>query len=279
MTGEVYRKRGRTVRYEAGHLLTIAEGGEAIEDGDFFECHPLAEENAVATPDAQAVADVARRIEGLAQAPVAIERLIVSEGIAEHQFGERRWRETFRRVHVAVTCGRLRALVDRGDFAIADIARIIALLPQVRTRRGQPPRARMAPNVAAAIIPALVGTAPPNVRLVQSAGGFDGKGEPVVERAVGAAQWANWYRPSYRARPVRAPINVRLECDVEAIDDDLPEAIAILAPVRGLLIDVLCVHRGDVYPAELRISRVEAVAKDRTWFPYGAGSFGAVTVV
>ncbi len=273
---EIYRKRGRTVRYEAGHLVRIAEAGMAIEEERWFECRPLREEPDVPEPDAAAVLETARQIEALAAAhPLLVERLILSEGTAAHEVDDRRWTETFRRVHVALTSAGLRALFDAADFDLAQLRRIAEALPRAGHRREAPQRVRLTPNVAAALLPALLEIMPPNVTLVQSAGGVDGRGLPIEETRLAAPPWPNWYRPSYRVRPIRAPLNMRAECGVTSIDEQLPEAIAILGPVTGLLFDVLCVDRGEVYPATVRVSRIDAVSTDATWFPYGAGSFGA----
>jgi len=56
---------------------------------------------------------------------------------------------------------------------------------------------------------------------------------------------------------------------------DVPEAVAILAPVDGIVMRVLIADRGISYPATVRISRIDAVADEVTWYPYGAGAFGA----
>ena len=91
--------------------------------------------------------------------------------------------------------------------------------------------------------------------------------------------WPNRYRPSYRVRPVRMPLQLRLECDVMAIDADRPRAVALLAPVSvvsGQLVVRVLVEDGDrAFPATVRVARIDAVSDQRTWYPYGGGSFGA----
>jgi hypothetical protein len=62
---------------------------------------------------------------------------------------------------------------------------------------------------------------------------------------------------------------------VDVIDRDIPEAIALLAPVSGLILRVLVVDRRRAYPATIRVTRIDAVAGERTWYPYGAGAFGS----
>jgi hypothetical protein len=74
---------------------------------------------------------------------------------------------------------------------------------------------------------------------------------------------------------VSTPLNLRLECDVDVIDRDVPEAIALLAPVTGLMLRVLVADGGRFYPTTIRVTRIDAVSPDRTWYPYGAGAFGS----
>lgn len=167
----------------------------------------------------------------------------------------------------------LRVLIDQADFDLAHIRRVADALGRAELEeRDPPPRLRLAPNVTAALLPSLAGLAPPNTRLVQTAGGIDGKGQPIVEAT---RDWPNWYRPSYRLRPLRMPLNLRLECDVTEIDRDRPEAIALLAPVDGLVLCVLADDGKRVFPTTVRVTRIDAVAGERVWYPYGGGSFGA----
>ena len=78
---------------------------------------------------------------------------------------------------------------------------------------------------------------------------------------------------------MRAPLNLTARCDVTAIDDELPRAVAILAPVEGLTMRVLLEDRRHIYPATVRVARIDAVAREVSFFPYGAGSFGAEMVL
>ena len=127
---EVYRKFGRSLRYENGTIVRADEAGEAIEDAQAFNCRPIEHSVELAPIDARAVEDTVREIHSIVRAPLKIERLIVSEGITEHQFGERRWRESMRRIHVAMTFRTLRAVVDLGDFDLGDIRLICGALPR-----------------------------------------------------------------------------------------------------------------------------------------------------
>jgi hypothetical protein len=273
---EVYRKFGRTLRYEDGTIVRSDEAGEAIEDAQTFTCRPIAHSVELPPIDGRAIDETVSEIHSIVRAPLKIERLIVSEGIAEHQFGERRWRETTRRVHVALTFGTLRALIDLGDFELEDVrvvAGALARAVRAEARTHTEARIRLAPNVSAALLPALIGVAPPNIQLMQTAGGFDGKGASIETCDISSAP--NWYRPSYRARPVRAPFSLRASCDATEVSEDLPRAIALLAPIERLTMSVLCVRGATVFPATVRVVRIDAVSDAVRWYPYGAGSFGA----
>lgn len=274
---EIYRKTGRSVRWENGTLVSVSETGIATEHGDLFECAPdpsgaTAVSAAAPDPPAEAAGaplEVARRIGEVAS--VRIERLIVLYGEAEHTFGEKTWRDESRRIHLALTNGHLRALIDLGDFDLDPILPIAEALARAeQSERDAPPRLRLGPNVAAALIPSLA--ARPNVKLTQRAGGIDGKGDPVQDATQ---NWPNWYRPSYRVRPIRAPFNLTASCDDTEIDPTLPRAVALLEPPHDAALRVLVVDGPRVYPSRVRVTRITAIGTDVKWYPYGAGVLGA----
>jgi hypothetical protein len=262
----IYRKRGCVARWEHGQVIVIGEAGEAIEERGVFEVRPVAGKIAGAALDD--VAGVAKALHG-----VEAERLVISHGVAEHECDGVRWRDETRRLHVALTHKHLRALVDRADFEVDEVVRIAGALRRAGAECDAPSRVRLAPNVAAALLPHLAGIAPPNVRLMQTGGGRDGNGEEI--REVAGPPWPNVFRPSYRIRPVRMPLNLRLECGVDAIDRDVPEAVALLAPAGGLTLRALVAEGHRVYPATIRVARIDAVGRERTWYPYGGGAFGS----
>lgn len=252
----IYRKQGSVVRWENGTLIRVTESGAAREDGGFFESFP--EPAPAFDPPAIEAAKPAIAF--------TYERLILTEGYAEHEYGERRWSERTRRLHAAVTHGRLRALVDQAHFDMTHLERVAhALQHAEQTARDAPRRIVLAPNVTAALLPFLPNT-------TQTAGGVDGYGNDILEAA---GEWPNFYRPSYRVRPVRMPHNLRLEHEVTDINPDLPRAIALLAPVESLAITVVVVDGDRVYPATVQVTKILAVGREREWYPYGAGSFGA----
>jgi hypothetical protein len=294
----IYRKRGETVRWENGTRIRVTESGMAYEAGERFVCEPALPNPVILSEGegeggnegspADSATTVYRR--GFFASPlpapfaqddswllprghaVTIERLIAVEGFAEHEYGDRTWSERTQRLHVALTHDRERALIDQANFDTTHIERIAAALARSEPEREAPPRLRLHAGITAALLPALVELAPPNVRVIQTAGGIDGKGEDIVEAAK---EWPNWYRPSYRVRAVRAPLNLRLECGVTEIDASRPIAIALLAPVTGLTLRVLVEDGERVYPSTVRVTRIDAVSDERIWYPYGAGSFGA----
>ena len=274
----IYRKRGSVTRWENGTLVRVTESGAAREEGDLFECWP--EERPPIEAPRSDLAAIAASVRNAVPPGVAIERLILTEGAAEHELGDTRWRDETRRLHVSLTHGGVRALIDLGTFDVDEITRVAAVLARCDTApRPAPPRLRLAPAVTAALLPSLAGLAPPNVTLLQTAGGVDGNGEPIVDVSIDTPverePWPNWYRPSYRVRPMRRPLNLRLECDVKEIDPSRPLAVALVAPVDGLVLRVLVDDGGRAYPAAVRITRIDAVGGARTWYPYGSGSFGA----
>jgi hypothetical protein len=247
---EIYRKRGHVVRWENGTLVRVSESGIAIEDGELFTCEPEPGDVPTLTNAQLTIPDL----------DVKIERLIVSHGIAEHEFDGRTWTEETHRVHLSIVNGRIRALVDSLD----DIERVAHALKRADQQgREAPKHLVLAPNVSAALLPSL-----PNVE--QMAGGIDGKG-----REIGEAYGENWYRPSYRVRPIRMPLNLRLRHKETAIDPDLPRAVALLAHPDGLTIRVLIEDGARVYPSTVHVGKIEAVSENVLWYPYAGGSFGA----
>jgi hypothetical protein len=294
MEHEVYQKEGRQIRYEQirherGRLVRVSERGEALLGGETFAAQPLGGELMLPELDDGEVLRAVGEIRGLVPTPLRIERLIVSEGVAGHALklpgrgrAEEgcpplwdRWTERSRRLHLAIASDRLRILIDRGDFDLESLGTLIDALGRAGAERSAPGRLRLAPPVAAALLPSLIGVAPPNVRLCQTAGGRDGRGNPIEEQTLAEPPWPNWYRPSYRSRPLRAPLNVRAECSVQSIDRDLPVALALLAPVDGLTLRLLCLDGGASFPVTVHLSRIDAVAAEREWYPYAAGAWGS----
>src|SRR5687768_1441042 len=245
----IYRKRGAVARWENGTVVRVTESGVAIEDGETFTCRP--EGRTSLHVDATRVVETARAIHDIA---ASIERLIVTEGIAEHEWEGRSWRDETQRIHLSLVRDRTRALIDVGSFDLHDVRVIASALDRMVDERDPPPRLRFARNVTAALLPSLIGVEPPNVELTYT---------------------LDWFRPSYRIRPVRMPVNLSLRCDVTEIDETRPIAVAVLEPVRDLTVRVLVDDGAVAYPATVRVTRIDAVGRDLVWYPYGGGSFGA----
>jgi hypothetical protein len=84
----------------------------------------------------------------------------------------------------------------------------------------------------------------------------------------------NWYRPSYRLRPLRAWHNLRA-LPFGAIDDRWPLAVALLAPPEKSSLRLLCTGADEAFAATVPLTSVRAVGETAAWYPYAAGAFGA----
>lgn len=262
-----YRKRGAAVRWENGTIIKVLECGSAEERDGLFLCAPERGDYLEA-PDADGVIAVAAEVMAMVPAAVTVERLIITEGTAEHTAGGRVWCERLRRVHLALVRDSLRVMLDleTPDHSIEQVCAALLRLGRVDDHV---PQMRVAPHVTAALLPSFAGATPPGARLMQTAGGLDGKGAGIAEAVIEHPPWPNWYRPSYRTRPVRLPLNLRIDCDAADMGG-APAAVALVDDGRALIDD------GErAWIAPFRIARIEAVSRERTWYPYGGGAFGA----
>ena len=264
---EIYRKWGKSVRREGQRLVMVDEAGEAVEADGIFRTRALGEDLDLHAPDGDAVEQAAREIESNVPAPLSIERLLVSEGAVRHQFGDRIWNERARRVHVSVAVGTLRAIFDLAEFRFEILRSGIAALSRVGKERKPPKRVRLAEHIGAA----LLAFAP--IAKLQSTAPRDGKGEPILER-LAVHEPPNWFRPSYRIRPRRAWFHLRV-APFGVIESEVAEAVALLAPVSPREIRVLCVDGRAVYSTTIPMRPILAARPTPTWYPYGAGAFGA----
>ena len=263
-----YRKRGRSIRREGAYRLIVDEAGEALQDDrGVFRARPLDEELALPAPDSDAVDAMAREIDAIVEAPLSIERVIISEGVVEHEIGEVRWRENVRRIHLSITHAPMRVLINLAEFRTTAIRRTAEALARAGRERRAPKRLRLSDAVGAALLPLL------DIAKVQGPALHDGNGQPIDERAVEGPP-PNWFRPSYRIPPRREWFHLRA-VPFGAIDPGVPVAVALLASPAGGRVRVLCVDRGAAYPAIVELGHVTAARPTATWYPYGAGAFGA----
>lgn len=269
----LYRKWGSVVRYENGTTIRVDESGEAIESDDLFEARPLrAVKPANASVSQESLADLRSFVAQTLTAvqPCVVERLIVSAGVSRIETNDSSWMEESRRVHLSLVKGRLRVLVDLASFDIDSIAASSGALANAGAPRHTPERIRLAPCVAAALLPSLIG----EIAIEQCGGGFDGHGQPVETRAVTAGMPPNSYRPSYSIRPRRAWLNLR-PLPFGTVDGSAPLAIALLEPVTGTSLRVLCADGESCFPTTLNAEHIAAVSQnDPIWYPYEAGSSG-----
>ena len=274
-----YEKRGSVARWENGTLIRVAECGIATEEGERFSCRPAPGERP-GHVDASRVLSAARVITEMIRPPLSIERLVVSEVAAEHRVGEIRWSESHQRIHLSIVHGSERALVRLASLRPGEVAPVADTLARSaaggRDRSG---RIRLTPAVTAALLPSLAEAALPGAELWQAGGGIDGHGLPIGEVRIGRAPWPNWYRPSYRVRPVRLPLNLRLEASGREIDRSIPAAVAMLAEPRGGWVRVLVAAESAAWPATVRVVRFEAIGERGDWYPCGGGAYGAEAVV
>ena len=272
---EIYRKRGSVVRYENGVIVSVREAGESIDDGVLFRCAPTRRQR---LPE-RSVDDLLRFIDGIRSniPDDAIERLTAMDGFAEHECGGRQWTDRQVRVHLSLVSSSLRVIVNEARFDAAAIARIYSSLVRATPPRPAPARMRLAPAVVAALVPSLIGVAGTNCSIEQVPGRVDGKGNDIVRTA--GPEWPNWYRPSYRSRPRRVPLNVELKCNAIDVEPRLPRAIALLASPEGLTVHALCEDGGDVFPTRLDVVRIEGTLGEATWYPVAAGVYARETVV
>ena len=292
-----YRKRGSVVRWEHGVLVRVDEAGEAREVGEELLVSPIdspPREPLSAEGILEFVQTVIPSVErgtraGGVPATVSwnpahpgpsldarddkpVERLVVSEGIADHEYGDVRWSEATRRVHISLMHGPHRALLDFADYDLKTIHSVANALARLETEEHSEraiSNVRLAPNVTAALLPSLLGV----IELEQMPAEHDGYGVEIVRQRV-AGTPPNWFRPTYRLRPIRAWHNLRAVPFAE-IDRSVPLAVALLAPPENRVLRLLCVDGDEVFAATVGVTSVRAVGDAEGWYPYAAGAFGA----
>jgi len=262
---ERYRKWGRTIRFERDTIIEATEAGEAIEDGERFEARPS--RDAIDIPPIEE--DVASFLRAI-HVDVNVERLIVTVGVTEHEFEGVRWRDASARLHISMNNGRLRSKLDLGgsslkDIPLDDVHLVARALARAGGRRDTPERCVVAPHVSALLLPGM------GLKLVQTARGRDGKGAEVEELVLDHPPFPNWFRPSYRVRPIRMPFHFRTE-EFGTMEGDVPRVVALLRV--GETSDVLCDDGQSVFETTIRIDRVKAAGPPLAWYPHLAGAFG-----
>jgi hypothetical protein len=236
----IYRKWGRVVRWENGTLVRVEEAGEAREENGVFYAQPIAERGVIPSASEGSPARVIAVAEGIlrcAQDDVGVERVLVAEGIAIHECDGVRWEEQTRRVHVALTRKPWRVLVD--DAGVADVAGALA-------------RCVGEKDFEHVLVPPHIHV-DADCEKEQLSGGLDGYGRPIERHRV-AGEPPNFYRPSYRVRPVRKWMNVK----------PIPFGVMHEAPRVLALVDggkALVEHEQRVFVTRLRVERVTAAAE------------------
>jgi hypothetical protein len=309
VTLERYTKFGRVVRLERDlrrtAIITVDESGESLLGDGSFEARPLDERIELPELHPELVESVAARIAAMLEPPVAIERLLITQGVSRHRFacGDERheWQEEAARIHLALANPErhLRALLDLGapSFETLDLHEIADAIGALALPAGPPEEGstvRLAPNVAAALWSAMATFAPYETKggfSLRQTAGIDGRGREIAQLAllgVDAGAPTNAFRPSYRARPIVAPFHVRAAAFsrvVEAAD----EAIALLAPMAihdGTIEMAVLVKSGErsrTVRIEATVGQwaggVEAIEAAERWYPLGAGVFGSRSTI
>ena len=306
-----YFKTGRSLRIErtaaVRSAIELHETGFALEEDELFSCGPVsAAGDLIDNPQADHAADLETSIGSVFPANVGIERLVLVAGSTTHSIQSSpegnpsaTWRELFVRLHLSMTnrARRIRTVIDLGGSSasqidLADIRRIVSAVGDYSgERRSLPPGAilEIAPHITAALLAHPTLPAAPPVTIHQSPHDqfrFDGYGKPIEEVVIDSSALApNFFRPSYRARPVRGwfHVDLRYENESEQTADFSAEAvIGPLGPERGrIVLALLCRDSdGSVFatqlelPADAWTSSITFASSERRWFPYAAGTWG-----
>lgn len=313
---ETYTKRGVSVRIERSGRLTSTvvtrEHGVAMRERGQFHAESRGERTLASAPDVGGATDVARSLAALAGGRVAIERLTVASGVAEHTLvdGETNttWSEEIARAHVSLVNreASLRVGVDIGAVRAAELPLHVAIETASALRlvaAGHLPSVgsvELSPAVAAALWrflaghPALVEGS--RLRLTQSAHptwSLDGIGKEIQQREISAGSPSSLFRPSYRIAPVPAwfHVSAALKGPRRSRSRRKPpmRAIALVRPFRltrtSVSARVLVAMETASLVVELDIPREELASTvvrmsgDAIWFPFEGGAFGRDTLL
>lgn len=311
---ETYEKRGASVRIERSGRSTSTivsrEHGRATRDRGRFRAESLGERPLALAPDVAGAAEVARRIGSLERGRVAIERMTVAAGFAEHAVSAdgatRAWDEEVARVHLSLV-NRERALrvaidlgAERAPELPVDVAAEIAgaLATADRAQASFDGLLELAPAVSAALWifvahhPALFERS--RLRLAQAphpSWPFDGAGRKVESQTVTDATPTSLFRPSFRVSP--APAWHHLRASLRGVGRLRRSAgvrvVAQLTPFRMaracITAGVLAVSGSESFAVTLELPRerfadsIARISRRATWFPLEAGAWGSNTLV
>src|SRR5207244_13367257 len=108
----------------------------------------------------------------------------------------------------------------RSEFRFDALRRALPALIRAGRERKPPKKIRVAEHLGAALLPLTA------IAKLQPTAPHDGKGQAIREQ-LAEHEPPNWFRPSYRVRPRKAWFHLRV-APFGAIDDDVPEAVALL---------------------------------------------------
>jgi hypothetical protein len=311
---EIYEKRGASVRIErsgrATSTVVSSEHGRAIRERSRFSAESLGERRLPLAPDVAGAAEVARRLTSLEGGRVAIERMTVAAGVAEHAVSTGdssfTWTEEVARVHVSfVNRDRaMRASVDLGAECVPKLPIDVAIEIASSLEAAGTPRAsfdglvELSPFVSASLWvfvshhhSLLDGSRLDVAQSMHPAWPYDGSGRRVERHAVTDAAPPALFRPSFRAAPAPAWLHLRASLRVAGRLRKRAgaRAVALLSPFRiarsGVSAGVLVVSGSESFAMTLEIPRerfahsIVRISSRGTWFPLEAGAWGSNTLL
>ncbi|MFA6955377.1 MAG: hypothetical protein WC538_05845 [Thermoanaerobaculia bacterium] len=307
---ETYEKRGASVRVErsgrSASTIVAHEHGRALRERGRFRVESLGDRPLAQAPDVAGATDVARRLGMLGRGAVAIERLTVAAGMAEHSVaygkGTRTWNEEVIRVHLSLVDRErgLRVALDLGAERAEGLPIRIALelaealQAPAATSAPEPGLVELAPAVSAALWtfvarhPALYhGSRLKISQWSHPSWAFDGAGRKIEHHAVDDATPPSLFRPSFRVAPV--PAWFHLHASLRGVGRFRRSAgtrtVGLLSPFRltrsSVVAGVLAVRRTGACAAMLEIPRQRfaesflRIGRNGIWFPLEAGAWGS----
>ena len=287
---ERYEKRGSAIRLEMSRgdavIVTVNEQGVAENDGGSFASRSLAPPE---DPEQSVSLEIESLARTLAQSP-RIERASVSSGISTHRVvderGERQWKTRDALAHISLRTPfgpPIEATIDGAHF-LDWFHEIDVLLSRARRLRAATRAAALhfvLDPLAAAQLWAHVARSPHVESSLQQCARTiherDGAGDEIDEGPGSAGRRRNVFRPSYRYRPLRVPLNLKRLPFGTAVESDVRivsfESLSGDSSIRG---HAFVVDRGLLSFAEVHLdpAAIDFVGDTQLWFPIDAGVWG-----
>ena len=262
MTG-VYRKWGRVIRFENGTTIRVDEAGEATETKRGVSPAPTVGPNCVGRARRRSPAGEVRPSAQPVRSRMSPRRSIAcNDRTPHHQLrrcptrGERLHGRRNRNVYTSRSSTRA-PCADRSGVVLTwpSSARLLTRWHVQATSE----RHRCASGLRQMSPPRCCRRSSASWRWSRGAAAFRRQGPKNRNAPVTFDPPPNWYRPGYAVRPVRAWLNIRA-LPFGSIDGSAPLAVALLAPVEGTILRVLCIDGRRCLPAMLDANRIAAVS-------------------